>query len=54
MAQTSAYQGHWGKFGFDANGDTTLRIYSVWTAIGTPPSWTRLKTIQLAAQPAGR
>ena len=54
MAQTSAYPGHWGKFGFDAHGDTTLRIYSVWTAIGTPPSWNRLKTIQLAAQPSGR
>jgi len=47
MARTTAYPGHWGRFGFDANGDTTLRIYTVWTASGTPPAWTRLKSIQL-------
>ena len=41
------YEGHWGKFGFDANGDSTLRLYTAWSVTGTPPTWTALKTIEL-------
>lgn len=47
MARTRAYEGHGGAFGFDANGDSTLRAYTVWSAVGKPPAWTRLKTIRL-------
>lgn len=47
MAATRDYPGHWGRFGFDANGDTTLRVYTVWSATGSPLAWARLKTVRL-------
>ena len=43
----ATYEGHWGKFGFDANGDSTLRLYTAWSVTGSPPAWTPLKTIEL-------
>jgi len=51
LAGTTAFQGATGKFGFDAAGDTTLRVVSVFEPAGSDPAqpWTWTHTIDYSA-----
>jgi branched-chain amino acid transport system substrate-binding protein len=51
LAGTTAFQGASGKFGFDAAGDTTLRVISILEPAGSDPAqaWTWVHTIDYSA-----
>jgi branched-chain amino acid transport system substrate-binding protein len=51
LAGTTSYQGATGKFGFDAAGDTTLRVVSIFEPAGSDPAapWTWVHTIDYSA-----
>jgi ABC-type branched-subunit amino acid transport system substrate-binding protein len=51
LAGTTAFQGATGKFGFDAAGDTTLRVISIFEPTGSDPAqpWTWVHTIDYSA-----
>lgn len=51
LAATTAFSGATGTFGFDASGDTTLRLLSVFTPAGTNPraGWTWVETVDYSA-----
>jgi branched-chain amino acid transport system substrate-binding protein len=51
LAGTTSFQGATGKFGFDAAGDTTLRIISIFEPAGSDPAqaWSWVHTIDYSA-----
>lgn len=51
LAATTAFSGATGSFGFDAAGDTTLRLLSIFTPAGTNPrdGWTWVDTVDYSA-----
>jgi branched-chain amino acid transport system substrate-binding protein len=51
LAGTTAFEGATGKFGFDAAGDTTLRVISIFEPAGSDPAqpWTWTHTIDYSA-----
>jgi branched-chain amino acid transport system substrate-binding protein len=51
LAATTAFSGATGTFGFDAAGDTTLRLLSVFTPAGTDPraGWNWVDTVDYSA-----
>ena len=51
LAATTAFTGATGTFGFDAAGDTTLRLLSIFTPAGASPraGWTWVETVDYSA-----
>jgi ABC-type branched-subunit amino acid transport system substrate-binding protein len=51
LAATTSFQGATGKLGFDAAGDTTLRIISIFEPAGSDPAqaWSWVHTIDYSA-----
>ena len=48
VAKTSDFVGALGKTSFDANGDTSQKIISIYQAKGTPVDWVWVKQINYA------
>ncbi len=51
LAATSAYSGATGVFGFDRDGDTTLRLVTIFRPAGPDPDapWTWVTTVDYSA-----
>jgi ABC-type branched-subunit amino acid transport system substrate-binding protein len=51
LGSTAAFQGVTGTFGFDADGDTTLRMVSIYKPIASSPRmlWSWVETVDYSA-----